>query len=311
MNRLNLLVALGLALAGCTAGAPATQMPTADLPTHQLSPLATSVPTFLPTPRKTTAPTPNVTPTPIPPIPTATLPALPENLTAHQAAGDLLPYLEYLPPGYADDDSLRPLLIFLHGAGEYGDGSVEQLAKVLSLGIPTMIANGSWPAEHPFVVLMPQYYFAPANGACDIGDELERFIGHALSTYKVDANHVYLTGISCGAIGIYHYLSEEREYPIAAVVPISGQPSYVMDKAGCELVRTPTWAFNGALDEIIPIDWLEEKMAALAACTDPPPTDLIFTVYPKGHHDADTWDVTYDLSAGHDIYTWMRIHRAN
>ena len=49
-------------------------------------------------------------------------------------------------------------------------------------------------------------------------------------------------------------------------------------------------------------------MDELAACTDPAPGDLKFTDYPEGHHDADTWDVTYDLSAGNDIYAWMLSH---
>jgi predicted esterase len=93
-------------------------------------------------------------------------------------------------------------------------------------------------------------------------------------------------------------------------VPISGHPGYVMDRAGCSLVRTPIWAFHGAKDEIVPIDWLTEKMTDLEACTDPAPTDLTFTVYPDGHHDVDTWGVTYDLSAGNDIYSWMLDHRA-
>ena len=312
-SALGLSVAVCL-LAACASGPLATQQPTVAPPTQE----PTSAPTPAPTPTQTASPTPKPTPAPVltPALPTASpeptaspLPPLPENMTAYGAAGDVLPYLEYLPAGYADDDSKSPLLIFLHGAGEYGDGSEEQLSKVLSLGIPAMIANDSWPSIQPFVVLMPQYYFGPANGACGIGNELERFIGHALSTYQVDPRRTYLTGISCGAIGIYHYLAEEREFPIAAVVPIAGQPGYVMDAAGCELVRTPTWAFNGALDEIIPIDWLTGVMDELAACTDPPPTDLTFTVYPDGHHDVDTWDVTYDGSAGHDIYTWMLSHR--
>jgi predicted peptidase len=227
------------------------------------------------------------------------------------AAGDVLPYLEFLPPGYAGSDVESPLLIFLHGSGEYGDGSEDQLQKVLYLGIPAMIANGTWPAGRPFVVLMPQYHFAQGNGVCDVGDDLERFIGNALSAYRIDPRRVYLTGISCGAIAIFDYLSEERDYPIAAAVPISGHPGYVIEKAGCSLVQTPIWEFHGALDEIVPIDWLSGFMDELASCTDPAPADLTFTVYPEGHHDVDTWDVTYDLSAGNDIYTWMLGHRSH
>ena len=36
------------------------------------------------------------------------------------------------------------------------------------------------------------------------------------------------------------------------------------------------------------------------------PADLRLTVYPGVGHDS--WDRTYDLSAGHDIYSWLLTH---
>ncbi len=101
-----------------------------------------------------------------------------------------------------------PLLVFLHGSEEYGDGSEAQLPKVLKNGIPTMIAAGEWPAELPFVVLMPQYSFAEANGPCALNDEIESVIEWADRTYRIDPARIYLTGISCGAIGVLDYLAE-------------------------------------------------------------------------------------------------------
>jgi predicted peptidase len=272
---------------------------------------ATSIPTTAPTRTSRATSTPAATPTAArtrTAEPTAV--AWPQGITAHERSDQVLPYLEYVPPGYEDDDLKRPLLIFLHGAGEYGDGSEEQLSKVLSQGVPAMIANNTFPAFLSFVVLMPQYYFAPANGKCDVGDELDVFVQHAVANYRVDPRRIYMTGISCGGIAIFDYLSKERQYPIAAAVPIAAHPDYVMAQAGCELARTPTWNFHGALDEIIPIDFLEGRITELQACTDPKPTDLKLTVFPNGHHDVDTWDPIYDLSAGHDIYAWMRSHKA-
>ena len=43
-------------------------------------------------------------------------------------------YAEYLPPTYGDGKS--PLLVFLHGAGESGDGSAEQLGNLCAAGDP-------------------------------------------------------------------------------------------------------------------------------------------------------------------------------
>ena len=117
-----------------------------------------------------------------------------------------------------------PLLVFLHGSEEYGDGSEAQLPKVLKNRIPTMVAAGEWPTELPFVVLMPQYSFAEANGPCALNDEIESVIAWADRTYRIDPARIYLTGIRCGAIGVLDYLASSQERRVAATVPISSAP---------------------------------------------------------------------------------------
>jgi predicted peptidase len=46
-----------------------------------------------------------------------------------------LGYYEYLPPSYADSGA-SPLLVFLHGFGENGDGTERDLGLVPATGIP-------------------------------------------------------------------------------------------------------------------------------------------------------------------------------
>jgi predicted peptidase len=221
-----------------------------------------------------------------------------------------LPYLEYLPPGYRDGKP-RPLLVFLHGVDEVASGSEASLRKILGLGIPEMIAEGRWRSDHPFVVLMPQEPAAKSN-ACDFAPEIDRFLDYALDRYRIEASRIYLTGISCGAIGVLDYLANSHERKVAATVPIASAPYESADvgarvRGGCAIARTPTWFFHGALDEIVPVHYVEDAVAELRAC-DPPPGELKLTIYPKGHHDDDTWGRTYDGSAGHDIYGWLLKH---
>ena len=59
-----------------------------------------------------------------------------------------LGYYEYLAADY-DDDGSSPLLVFLHGFGESGDGSTNGLEILLATGIPQLIASDMWPAERP------------------------------------------------------------------------------------------------------------------------------------------------------------------
>ena len=65
-------------------------------------------------------------------------------------------YYQYLPPDYAQKASgPHPLLVFLHGSGERGDGT-SRLARVRRHGPPRVIQANEWPSSRPFIVLSPQ-----------------------------------------------------------------------------------------------------------------------------------------------------------
>jgi predicted peptidase len=71
-------------------------------------------------------------------------------------------YLEYLPPGYEESQEKYPVLIFLHGGGEGGNGSPEQLEKVKAWGPPRLIELGHKMCftvddkQECFIVISPQ-----------------------------------------------------------------------------------------------------------------------------------------------------------
>jgi hypothetical protein len=66
--------------------------------------------------------------------------------TAGSVEGAPLGYVEYLPPGYGDGTS-RPLLVFLHGVDENGDGSETALGRLFKLGVPRLIQKDDWPED--------------------------------------------------------------------------------------------------------------------------------------------------------------------
>ncbi len=215
-------------------------------------------------------------------------------------------FYEYLPPAYGDGTP-RPLLVFWHGIGEDGDGKGE-LPKVLVNGPPKLIAADAWSNDRPFVVLSPQH----AGGGCPSGEEIHAFISWAASHYQVDAHRLYLTGLSCGAIGSWAYVGDHLDEQIAAAVLIAGDPGNpnaagsVWAKNQCSLGRLPIWSFHGSLDGTVPIADDRDTMNLLLACPQPPRQDATFTEYPGVGHDS--WTRTYDLSAGHDVYSWLLGH---
>ncbi len=216
-----------------------------------------------------------------------------------------LGYYEYLPPGYGDGTA-RPLLIFLHSIGENGAGDEANLPKVLNHGPPHLIERDAWPSSRPFVVLSPQH---PGAGCFSAG-ELRDFIAHAMTSYDIDPQRVYLTGLSCGAIGLWNYLSAHRGSVVAAAVPIAGDGSGPWNSARCALGEVAIWGFHGDMDETVNVQGTLTPMNGLLACPAPPRQEALLTIYPGGGHDS--WTQTYDGSAGHDIYAWMLSkHKAN
>ena len=215
-------------------------------------------------------------------------------------------FYEYLPPGYGDGEK-RPMLVFWHGIGENGktDAGLSDLQQVVAHGPPALIQQNRWSNGWPFVVLSPQH----RGGGCPGAGEIRDFIAWGAANYDVDPKRLYLTGLSCGAIGAWSYLGANLDSQVAAAVLICGDPGdpnnagSVWGRNMCNLGRVPIWSFHGDSDSIVNIANNRETMNRLIACPAPPRKDAIFTVYPMTDHGS--WSQTYDLSAGHDVYSWL------
>ncbi len=232
-----------------------------------------------------------------------------QRLLKHPAGtvdGATLGYLEYLPPSYQAAGDKSPLLVFLHGSGESGKGTDGDLTALAANSLPGLISFDLWPDDRPFVVLAPQHDDQLPGEYCFTPAEVSDFLAFAQSTYNVDPSRIYLTGLSCGAIGLWHYLREHGNETIAAAVPIAGYGVDAFQKLGCELGKTPIWAFHGALDDGVPVIGDVYPISQLQACTGPAPVDARLTVFPLSGHDV--WTRTYSLDGGPDIYEWMLSH---
>ncbi|MFH8250439.1 hypothetical protein ACH3VR_08765 [Microbacterium sp. B2969] len=239
-------------------------------------------------------------------------------------------YYEYLPPSYAVDGAASPLIIHANGYGENGDGSAAGLENVLGTGIPRFINVGGWPLDRPFVVLSTQHIEQPPGipivcddvpwgGSCimqkqhDLGHpavspcttpgELHDFIAYAVANYNVDPDRVYVTGLSCGAFGVWEYLAAYGDEQAAAAVPIAGDGRPAWATAGCGLGAVPIWAFHGEFDDVVNPLGSIDPMTALSGCPGVTPDRAQLTIYPGLMHDG--WDQAYSGSEGDDIYSWM------
>jgi len=183
----------------------------------------------------------------------------------------------YLPDG----EGLRPLVLFLHGAGERG----ADLNAVLRHGLPRRIADGWRP---PFAMLAPQ---CPADRWWD-PDPLARLLDAALARLPVDPARVYLTGLSMGGFGAWALATRYPER-FAALVPVcgGGLPFFAS-----RLRDVPVWAFHGARDEVVPLHYTTDMVEAVRCAGG----EARLSVYPEAGHDA--WTAAYDDEA---LWAWM------
>jgi predicted esterase len=214
-------------------------------------------------------------------------------------------YFEYLPPAYNSDSITQfPLIIYLHGLGDKGDGSSE-LNRVLNSGVAQFLSMGN---DISLLVMSPQ-----SGVGWWSNKGIDSFLSYVLNNYKVDTNRIYLTGLSAGAVGVYKYAAAFPE-KIAAIVPITGKAE---NFDICDLKEIPTWAFHNADDTVFNQKFSIDPITELNQCGPPSSPPAKLTIYPSGGHDA--WTKTYDGTGmgtedpnfdafDQDIFQWLLQH---
>lgn len=197
-----------------------------------------------------------------------------------------LRFLVSLPDGYEEDEQKTwPLVVFLHGAGERG----EDLEKVKIHGPPMRVGEGY---SFPFVLVSPQ---CPAGEWWTEQPVLE-LIDHLEATYRIDASRIYLTGLSMGGYGTWHFACEAPDR-FAAIAPVCGGGTpYKMRW----ISHLPVWAFHGDADSVVPV---EETTRLIAALKKQGNESTKMTIYPGVAHNS--WTETYNNA---DLYSWLLSH---
>lgn len=184
--------------------------------------------------------------------------------TAKELGTTSAPYgfYEYLPIGYDDDpNELWPVVLFLHGSGERGNGTTE-LYKVLAHGPAKNANNGT---DYPFILISPQ-----SSGWWNV-NTLDLMVEYVKSNYRVDLDRIYMTGLSMGGGGTWSYAAAHDD-KLAAIVPIAGADA---NPRGHLTKDVPTWAFHAWGDTTVSstdsINWIDSIAGAILGS----PSDLI------------------------------------
>lgn len=206
-------------------------------------------------------------------------------------------YLEHLPPDYKTSTKTYPLIIFLHGAGEVGNGTTE-LYKVKGVGIPKLIQAGADMCSNGecFIVISPQL---PAGKGGWWPDVQKGIYDHVLANYRVDKSRIYLTGLSLGGNGVYMGLAETADIFAAGVVVAGFGNSKACNIAARNI---PVWAFHGEKDATIKYGDGLTEFNRISWCDVKTTGELKWTMFKDAPHAI--WDQVYALSSP-NIYEWL------
>lgn len=214
-------------------------------------------------------------------------------------------YYIALPNSY---DSIKrfPLLIFLHGLGQRGDGN-NQLNYLLFDGVGKVINDDRMPEfftvkgeEFSFIVLSPQYQKQPTE------EEVIQLVDTIVRKYKVRTNRIYLSGLSLGG-RIATLVAAKYPKRFAAMVPIAGVAANAGMGERCRSIaeaNLPVWELHNHDDPMADVNDARRFIDSLKSYSPIVPPRL--TVFDKYGHDA--WTTALDTAYredGKNIYEWM------
>jgi len=208
------------------------------------------------------------------------------------------------PKGY-DANKAYPLVLFLHGAGGRGDDNWGQIRDQPAALIA--LASDAVQEKHPCIVVAPQcpagkqWVDTPwgkgsySQDKVPLSAELKRvleLLAQLRTEFQVDANRIYVTGISMGGYGTWDLAEREpKMFAAAMAVCGAGDPS-----RAASVAKMPIWAFHGDKDGVVPVAGSREMIAALKKAGGAPK----YTEFPGVGHAA--WGPAYETKG---IWEWL------
>jgi predicted peptidase len=207
-----------------------------------------------------------------------------------------LRYLLFRPD---DSRAPLPLITFLHGHGERGGekASRRTLAKLTETGLPQLAAENGLPRvdgeAFPMMIVCPQARESWTPHHADVLGLVERLIEKG----GADADRVYLTGLSIGALATWE-IAARAPTRFAALVPVAGGVPPEA-KATRDI---PTWVFAAGADDrfsatAVEADLLEHRSEGVG---------FELSVIPGAGHNREFWNGVYSRSA---LYDWLLAQR--
>lgn len=196
-----------------------------------------------------------------------------------------------VPSDHDPEKERLPVIVFLHGAGEVGDGSEKAVQKVRAHGVPKYFGEDADYQGLRVVTVSPQ---CPDGLIWDqVTLQLKDFIDAAVARFGGDPAYVSITGLSMGGFGTWNMLTTYPEYFYRAAPICGGGVSWRITE---RLEGKPIRVFHSVDDPSVPylcsVLMVERARKAGAA--------VEFISYTDEGHGC--WDRAYEQT---DLIKWL------
>ena len=221
------------------------------------------------------------------------------NITANCAG-----FYRALPARYDSTTKHYPLLIFLHGAGEMGNGTTD-LPKVLKNAVPNLINKKKFPPSFTtggknfsFIVLSPQVK------SWTTPEDVYAMIKYAIAKLRVDTTRIYVTGLSLGGNTTWNFAAKYGQV-VAAVAPIcASNTATASNTKAIASKNIPVWTFHNEDDPAAPVQKTKDFVRLINSYNPNPKARM--TLWPTGGHNAWTKATNPSYKEnGMNVYEWM------
>ena len=243
--------------------------------------------------------------------------------TFTDALGRSITYYFYVPKNY-NPHQKYPLVLLLHGHGERSSTSYSEAKNENNIVGQTFVQvwgpdytapfNPQVQQHWPSFIVVPQLtnkqqwanrpsnkgsYTQTAQPSLQLllAKELVDALQHDYS--GIDAQRLYITGLSLGGYGTWDAIERWPNY-FAAAAPIAGagDPS-----KAAQLIHLPIWAFHGSADKSVPVSGSRDMIKAIKAAGGHPN----YTEFPNATHSV--WWRVYSATGTsqhvNGFYNWL------
>ncbi|MDR6940328.1 carboxylesterase family protein [Mucilaginibacter pocheonensis] len=206
--------------------------------------------------------------------------------------GDTLRYRLLKPLNY-DPQKSYPLVVCLPYGGQPGTDTIRQIEGAAAAEILSTDINRK---KYPAFIFVPNCPAGSGWGGVPNYPSVDTLVYKAINAldtaFSIDAKRRYVTGISRGGYGSWHFICTRPDM-FAAAIPVCGGED---PELASKIVNVSVWAFHGAKDQNVPVSGSRGMIEGMKKAGLKPK----YTEYPHEGHN-----IWYQVSITPGLWDWL------